>query len=135
MDGVQARVETEKAVGQPVAGEQVKPTRVQEIKYQIEQLEATRDARIQDLVSKGATLKEATNIANFEMSEKDKNALSLLKDELNEIAKSGVVETPKNEREKRAEEREVNKELTKNLTNIFNQMGVEPPKRKKKNCP
>jgi hypothetical protein len=135
MDGVQARVDAEKGAGEPVAGEQVKPTRVQEIKYQIEQLEAARDARIQDLVSKGATLKEATDIANFEMSEDDKKALSLLKDELNEIAKSGVVEKPKNEREKRAEEREVNKELTKNLTNIFNQMGVESPKRKKKNCP
>ena len=135
VDGVQARVEAEEAVGEPVAGEQVKPTRVQEIKYQIEQLEAAREARIKDLLMKGATLKEATNIANFEMSEDDKKALSLLKDELNEIAKSGVVEKPKNEREKRAEEREVNKELTKNLTNIFNQMGVESPKRKKKNCP
>jgi len=135
MDGVQARVDAEKGAGEPVAGEQVKPTRVQEIKYQIEQLEATRNARIQDLVSKGATLKEATDIANFEMSEDDKKAISLLKDELMRLISLEWIETPKNERVKRAEEREVNKELTKNLTNIFNQMGVESPKRKKKNCP
>jgi hypothetical protein len=77
----------------------------------------------------------ATDIANFEMSEDDKKALSLLKDELMRLISLEWIETPKNEREKRAEEREINKELTKNLTNIFNQMGVEPPKRKKKNCP